>query len=147
MKFEFGSFVLDVDVEKTREIYKNLPTLTQGCNCQGCRNYVKALPSLPDDVLRFFDSLGVDPAKTPETFVMDASADLVWYIGWYHICGEILQGASTRDKMKYDSLTEHFHVGVCKECELLEKDFSSPVLQLEIDARIPWALDEPNTYL
>ncbi len=42
MIFTFDNYTIDVDVEKTRKIYQELPLITHGCNCDGCQNLEKA---------------------------------------------------------------------------------------------------------
>lgn len=39
MIFTFGNYTVDIDVEKTREIYRTLPTTGQACGCDGCGNF------------------------------------------------------------------------------------------------------------
>ena len=49
MIFEFGTFKVDVDVERTRRFYETVDDQL-GCECAGCRNFRKAYPLLPDAV-------------------------------------------------------------------------------------------------
>ncbi len=148
MKFEFGPYILDVDTRKNTAIYKDLPLLTCGCDCQGCRNYVEAVKTLPNEIMRFFNAFGVDAQKPSEAFVIpDGSADSIQYQGWYPICGTILQSPHDADVPKLYSVTDHFRVWFHNRADLLPEVFTAPVFQMEIDARIPWMLDEPYFYL
>ena len=60
MIFNFGSYTIDVDVEKTKKVYSELMTVSQNCNCDGCRNFEKYIGILPKAIISFFDTLGVD---------------------------------------------------------------------------------------
>lgn len=48
MIFELGQYILDVDVEQTRVCYQNQRLLTDGCDCDGCRNYLLAYELFPE---------------------------------------------------------------------------------------------------
>ena len=59
MVFEFGQYTVDVDVARTREFYRNARRIDQDCHCDGCRNYVKAVDTFPENVLTIFsDQIG-----------------------------------------------------------------------------------------
>jgi hypothetical protein len=55
MVFEIGKYTLDIDVDKTREFYIRAQKITEGCDCQGCRNYAK-----------WAETLSVEPKYTLE---------------------------------------------------------------------------------
>ena len=55
MKIQFGNYLLDIDVEKTKKFYETAETITQGCDCSGCCNYEKATNKFSIEVLNFFD--------------------------------------------------------------------------------------------
>lgn len=43
-------------------------------------------------------------------------------------------------------ITKDYHISFGEEAALLEKGFPLPVLQIEIEANIPWVLDEECSY-
>lgn len=164
MRFQFGQFEIDVDVDKTREFYRNAELISEGCECPGCRNYEKAVDFLPNEVTSFFDSLGVDMKKAAEVWATMANPDgSVLYSGFYHLCGELLSCENNQAEMPMDkrrkglshwdvsrnySLTKNYDISVFDECgSLIEEDFPLPVLEIEIDADIPWVLNEENIYV
>lgn len=141
MVFQFGQFKVDIDVEKTQEFYKSMNLVSKGCQCSGCRNYEIAIDILPNEVKNFFDTIGIDMKKVTEVYVNVANPDnSLYYEGFYHLCGSLLQGES-----EY-SLTKDFYISFQEDCVLMEDGFPTPALQLEISANIPWALNEDNTY-
>lgn len=163
MDISFGHFRLNINTEKTRAIYKNLKRLSQACGCSGCRNFEKAADSMPDEVKRFFDSIGIDMKKPTEVYVNAVNSDgLLIYGGFYHLCGTLLTGESAWTKIlsetegtetfyweasKTYSVSKGFDVCFQEKCYLVEDGFQSPVLQLEIYALIPWVLPEANPYI
>ncbi len=165
MLFTFGPYTLDIDVERTRAFYdrSDVKITSEQCTCAGCQNYDKAILQAPAAVLDFFQSLGIDPRKPAEVFsVMGGELDEndnVWYNGWYHVCGTMVEGPETvvrtvgENNVNYISkfLWERayrpdpdfpFSMLPVKAKELLHKDFPTPVLQIEIDAHLPWVLSE-----
>lgn len=157
MIFTFGKYTVDIDVEKTREIYRTLPTTGQACGCDGCENFERAVDVLPAEVRSFFEALGVDPKRVTECYVNCRMADdTLYYGGFCHLCGTLVHGESAFVKDSptssyYDPdrayhICKDFCVSFQEECHLLEKVFEAPVLQLDFEAMIPWVLDKENTY-
>ncbi len=157
MIFTFGDYVVDVDVEKTKQIYSTLPLLTQGCNCDGCLNFEAAINFLPECIRTFFDNLGIDPQKITECCVNCKNEDKnLSYWGFCHLCGSLIQGKNawvktSKNHSYYNrdltyQVNDNWFVSFQKECSLVEKEFKGPVLQMEFEATIPWVLDRENLY-
>ena len=147
MVFEFGQYTVDVDVARTREFYRNARRIDQDCHCDGCRNYVKAVDTFPENVLTIFSDLGIDPKKTPEMWVNDPDHHgLLLYHGFYHLCGTILSGVSAyQPQWDYQftfHITQKFYLSFEERCDLLEAGFPLPAIQMELDAEIPWVLEK-----
>lgn len=138
MIFDFGTFSVDVDAEKTRKYYTESPrTLTEGCDCILCRNFLAAYDSLDPEIHRFFDSLGVDIRKAADMTTMhgDQERNILYYQGLCHVCGRIVDGCSE----EYEYLPT-FKVFFTTKCALVEKSFPYPVLQMEVDMKVPWVM-------
>lgn len=157
MVMEFGQYIVDIDVEKTRDFYKNAMPVSEGCSCDGCMNFEKAVGVLPLPVRTFFAALGIDMRKVCECYVNCRNDDgTLSYGGFYHVCGTLLAGKSAWknidnnlsacDKQGMFSVAPDFNVSFEKEIHLLEADFPRPVIQLEFFANIPWVLEKENTY-
>ena len=69
MIFQFGEYKIDVDVEKTRQFYDRAKTVSEGCQCDGCLNFERAVDKLPQNIRDFFSALGVDMKKICECYV------------------------------------------------------------------------------
>ena len=156
MIFTFDNYVVDIDVEKTRQTYKELPLITQGCACDGCQNFEKAVDILPKTVRTFFDTLGVDLKKIVECYVNCKNEDgTLLYGGFCHVCGTLLQGKSAWVSLSethsyyHTDLTypvdNHFHLSFQEECLMVEEQFEAPILQIEFVANIPWVLDKETS--
>ena len=67
MIFDFGNFRLDIDVESTKDFYrKHGKTVLEDCGCVNCQNYFEAISKASDKVKTFFNSIGIDPQKSPD---------------------------------------------------------------------------------
>ncbi|MBQ8431516.1 MAG: hypothetical protein IJX28_01395 [Clostridia bacterium] len=153
MVFQFGSFCVDVDVERTREFYHNLgKTVLEDCGCSNCRNYYASISRASDKVKAFFDSLGIDPQKSPEATWWDTDDNgVAYYSLCFHIVGTLVKSVDIYRPIgnngfeqileNYHEIDKGFKVGFTSNTVLLEKDFPQPCIQLEIDAHLPWILD------
>lgn len=95
MIFQFGEYKIDVDVEKTRQFYDRAKTVSEGCQCDGCLNFERAVDKLPQNIRDFFSALGVDMKKICECYVYCAKDEnTLYYGGFCHICGTLLSGKS-----------------------------------------------------
>ena len=157
MIFDIGLYQLNIDVERTDHYYREQTEIL--CDCDGCQNYGKAAATLPEPVLRFLRQFGIDPAKPAEVYVNYApSQDTVFYEGFYYICGTILKGTEpwvrVDDKQHQFDEPYRIHLGdgfsvymMEPQWGILDKDFPTPVIQMEISFILPWLLDKPNSYL
>jgi len=150
-EFAFGSYLLRVDVEKTRDYYAAHPLPWITCDCSGCRNFAKAIRQVPDAVKSFFSELGLDLEKPGESCYYQGTETTLSGGGWYHICGEILTGAMPEESNQvfgeWVELADGFSVAFKTKCDLLPEDFPQPAFQMEMNHLLPWLLDEPNPYL
>jgi hypothetical protein len=158
MIFRFSDFVVDVDVERTRAFYsrEDVPTTSEKCSCAGCQNYDRAIVEAPAAVLDFLESLGIDPRKPAEVYDVMGGLDedgRVWYNGFYHVCGTRLEGEDAwvdtakdmkhLDESKMYAPDPSFRISFEEQVHLLRKEFPTPVLQMEINAHLPWVLPGP----
>ena len=154
MIFEFGKYKLDIDVEKTRAFYRRAGRITDGCTCQGCRNYEQWVGSSCVEPKHVLEQMGVAMEKACEVYVNCPNEDgSVFYGGFYHLCGRILQeavvwhevseGHAALREMSFVELGGGYQVAFTDEVVLLEDDFPVPAIQMEVMANIPWVLEEP----
>ena len=152
MLFEFGNFCIDVDVERTKEFYNKLgKTVIEDCGCVNCCNYYQAITKSSGKVKNFFDSLGIDPQKSPEaTWWNTNEHGVAYYSLIFHIVGTLEKsvdiyrpiGENGFEQMleNFYEIDKDFKVGFTSKNILLEKDFPPPCIQLEISAYLPWVL-------
>ncbi|MDR3344691.1 MAG: GNAT family N-acetyltransferase [Oscillospiraceae bacterium] len=141
-----------MDEAATKAAYAALP-LEIGCTCHTCRNFMKAAPSLPDDVFRFFAYLGVDPLKPSEIYENYFEGGIVHYGGFYHLVGNYISGddawqpvtknVSHQNITPMHKVTENFEIGFTREVSVVPGVFPEPGLQMEVSFTLPWVLDEP----
>ena len=154
MFFEFGNFCIDVDVERTKAFYKNLSkTVIEDCGCVNCRNYYQAISQVSGKVKSFFDTLGINPQKSPEATWWVTNGDgVAYYSIIFHIVGTLVKSVDIYipiDDNGFETILENYYeidkdfkVGFTSKTVLLEKNFPQPCIQLEVDAHLPWVLDE-----
>lgn len=153
MLFVFGNFRVDVDVERTEEFYSKFgKTVLEDCGCVNCRNYYEAILKASDKVKSFFRSLGIDPQKSPEaTWWYTDENGIAYYSLCFHVVGTLANAFDLYDPMgdndsakileRFYEIDKGFKVGFTSQIVLLEKDFPNPCVQLEIEAHLPWVLD------
>ena len=160
MIFRFSDYVLDIDVDRTREFYARDDRWQ--CDCQDCQNYDKAILTAPEAVLDFLRGLGIDPRKPAEVFNvtgMQEADGTIWYNGWFHVCGTLVECPETVTETLHEngsrSLSYRWELAYCpdpeypfallpvREIDLLPEGFPAPALELEIDTRLPWVLPTP----
>lgn len=148
MHFSFGQYKIEVDVERTRSFYESaasIPT-SQQCTCDGCQNYDKAILTAPASVLNFLRSLGIDPCNPGEVYTVIGEREpdgRYWYGGWYHVVGRIVKKGED-DWYKPDPSYD-FKVWFADDRTRMgwvEKEFPKPILELSIDAFLPYLLEE-----
>ena len=155
MEFVLSSLVLEIDVDKTKKLYQALEEVTDGCSCDGCRNYMLARERFPEAVKDFFGKLGVDPGKAAEIITWNAEdgGRALHYGGFYHLCGRLIKGddcwqaSGEMDTEAFYPVTKGYAVGFTDSVSLPEEGLPRPVLQMEIDFHgVPWLLDKENSY-
>lgn len=151
-EFVFGGYRLAVDVEATRAYYASHDENWITCTCDGCRNFVRAVETLPQAVQDFFAALGLDVEKPGELMYYEGTPATLSGGGWYHLVGRILAGdtplgASEIFPAGWYDLAEGFSVGFKSQCDLLPDDFPDPAIQMEFEHRMPWLLETPNPYI
>ena len=155
MEYKLEDLLLEIDVEKTRSLYAQLETVTEGCTCDGCRNYMLAAAQFPPAVLDFFRALGIEAEKATEVIPWNAEngGRAMHYGGFYHLCGRLRggpdcwNGTGGMNAGGFRTVAAGYRVGFTALISLPEKELPSPALQMEIDfSGVPWLLDKENTY-
>jgi hypothetical protein len=142
-QIRIANWLLEVDVEKTREFYNKG---TEVCKCLYCNNFIEACKQLDTAVASIFISLGIDPAMPGHLSDYQTIEDGIReYMGNYHLVGTVLEGEVCTPSNWKDTNTvqiKNFTIGFSKELDFVPKGFPSPVLQLEFVATISWVLEE-----
>lgn len=90
------NFSFLVDVEKTREYYRN-STL---CDCEYCQYFHSQIPGRFPELEAFLEEFGIDTAKPDETIWYE-NGDTVFYdFAGYTVCGKILNAPSEEMKIE-----------------------------------------------
>lgn len=152
-RFTFGDYVIDVDVERTREIYKTLQPVSKRCTCDWCENYQKAVAHAPLQVKSMFEALGVDLESITESAACHQNRDGSWhYDCTCHVRGKLIKGkeltsvvggqlVTLRSEDAYE-VARGVIVWFGDECNRVEKEFDAPVLQLDFGIDLPWVLEK-----
>ena len=152
-RFTFGDYVIDVDVERTREIYKTLQPVSKRCTCDWCANYQRAVTHAPLQVKSMFESLGIDLERITESAACHQNRDGSWhYDCTCHVRGKLVKGkeltrvvggqlVTLRSEDAYE-VAKGVIVWFSDECNRVEKEFDAPILQLDFGIDLPWVLDK-----
>ncbi|WP_148927494.1 hypothetical protein [Paenibacillus methanolicus] len=139
---------IEVDYSKTKEYYSN-HKIDDDCTCTSCMNYRFNCKQFSNELLEFFEGLGIDPSKEGEFMDFGVSKEgSVIYMGFYHLVGRILDGPDYVDD-KWEELNlfkiNEFEFGFSSlELRCVPDDFPDPVIQLEFKAILPWLLEVPR---
>ena len=148
---KIGQWRISVDREATQNAYADMDS-AEKCACCYCRNYDNAVFDFPMEVQRLFEDLGIDIAQPAELMHYTVENGVAHTGGWYHIVGEYQEGeelptvAPKRSRKKqtdFVKLAEGFYIGFTRCVKLVDDKFPRPVLQMEIDFRVHWVLEEP----
>lgn len=151
-EFAWRPYRLLVDVARTQAYYRTHPQMEVSCDCAGCRNFAKAMRRLSPAVLRFFETLGVDPGKPGECCHDPGTAEAVTTSAWYHLCGTIQEGdhppGSYEAFAAWLPVTTGVRAAFKTACDLLPEEFPQPCFQMNVCYEaVPWLLEEPNPYI
>ena len=165
MLFQFADYVLDIDVERTRAFYErpDVPTISAQCDCDYCQNYDKAIGKASASVRDLLHSLGINPRKPAEVYSVTGELEeqgTVWYNGWYHVCGTIVDSPETvqvtkgadgsssavyRWELAYTPDPAFpFAILPTQDSFMMHEDFPKPVIQVEIDTHLPYVLSSSS---
>lgn len=137
-KLQLEKWLLEVDVGRTREYYKQDQEL---CNCVNCKNYREAFTQMDPQITQLFNELGIEPTKPDLLSEFGEAKDgLHHYIGHYYLAGRLIEGeyCSDSDWTSENTATSgNFTFGIA-EVEPSEKgDLQIPGLWLEFESKIP----------
>ncbi|MBS3680772.1 hypothetical protein KGF86_11140 [Ornithinibacillus massiliensis] len=148
-RMELGSWIIEVDVMKTKEFYNHYHLITEDCDCEDCANYVLACETFPHEIKALFHSLGIDPRKEGEISHYIANQDGTHVYGiFYHIVGRIIDGPenwpsnviSTEVLTPYSIEQCEADVWFTQDLALVPEGFPKPIIQVEIKMNVPWLL-------
>jgi hypothetical protein len=160
VRTELGEYILDIDVCENEKYYKNERYVSEGCECDGCRNYELAVDQVSTDVREMFNKLGIDIKKPAEVYVNCSENNILFYGGFYHLCGTIVKGESPWEVVSETKtstvrhlnenrmicLEKSFRIAFQEGCALLDENFPRPCIQMEILAYLPWVMQKENRY-
>ncbi|HEK9101661.1 hypothetical protein KFD70_23185 [Bacillus pfraonensis] len=141
---KIGKWILDVDIEKTREFYqKEFDT----CKCQDCRNYyILASNELKPAISDIFSLLGITPSKPAGLSAYPTeNSEILLYMGHYHFVGKMLKGPlCTTSHFTEENTIEldGFCLGISEELLFVPEEFPEPILQLEFETKLSYVLHE-----
>jgi hypothetical protein len=140
-QIKIGSWVIEIDVNKTKEFYEKCHLITEDCSCDFCANFVLACDTFSQEVKDIFNTLGIDPRKEGEVYECKQNEDGTHlYSGFYHTK---LWEPTTKDSEVYSpSFVKHsgIEIGFSEDLALVPGDFPMPVFQFEFQMNVPWLL-------
>jgi len=148
-QIKLGSWIIEVDLRKTKKFYDEYYLITEGCDCDYCANYVLACDKFPQEITELFNSLGIDPRKEGEVSqYMENQDGTHLYGAFYHIVGNIIEGpklwgpTTEESEVSSPNFVEHsgVEIGFSEDLALVPEGFPTPTIQFEIQMNVPWLL-------
>ncbi|MGP1908009.1 hypothetical protein ACTSEZ_07540 [Metabacillus sp. JX24] len=145
-QIKVGSWLIEIDLIKTKEFYQKFHLITEDCGCDYCSNYVLACDSFPKNIKNTFNLLGIDPRKEGEVYeLIDNEDGTHLYGGFYHIVGKIIDGPDiwkpSEETVDFPTLGRNdMEIGFNKDLALVPSSFPRPVIQFQFEMNVPWLL-------
>ena len=146
---------LQSDPDSTRNAFANRELGSpETCGCTDCLNFAAARKhAYPSEILSIFDQLGIDSRKESEIWhYCRETTGLHHYGGFFHFVGAVDSGKDAKEIVNghvtfdFESIGNDFEFGFTLNVALVPKSFGNGhVVQLEFQAKIPWALDAPES--
>ena len=142
---ELPGWKIQFDRDATSTAYRLAPQ--QGpefCGCDSCRNWSATRERLlPVGFRNLLAYIGIPFNHEIEVYHNGRLENgLHSYGGWYHFIGRVLFGEQERSaNIVFGGLSVYFH---SKPTLLADSFIGLPVVQLEIDATVPWLSDVPE---
>ena len=134
---ETGGYVLDVDVEVTREYYRTLSL----CECSGCRNfYAQAEERLPA-LTRFLSDMGVDINRPDELADYAADKERHYSCLAYTVVGTIARHGKKKIKLNDNSCD--LKITIDNSYIPNEHKTDNYFTVTVYGVHLPWVLNEP----
>jgi hypothetical protein len=135
-----ADYELSCDRDATVAAYRGFEPYQ--CECEGCVNYRLARSSIfTPEVLAFLGQFGIDANKEAEVYIGMGTLEsgFVHYGGWFHFVGRIEKDGEESVKVT-ERMTFYFGAGG----SLVPESFGDAfVVQVEMDATVPWLLPGP----
>ena len=176
MKIYINECIIEIDEVSTREFYNShISDNDCDCSgCRNFRKFIPCFSDKVRDFFKScgIDDMKKIAEIIPFVTLPD---DQVFYGGFYHVAGKIIGGNETiqtipcyepkkdnfgkvigtekvgekkkiyiaSDKLEIE---ERFSVYFSDVCSLLPEGFPTDAVQLEIEANVPWIIEDENTY-
>ncbi len=140
---DLGSWRIEYDAAATRAAYAGLMQgSAEACGCVDCRNYL-ALREVahPPEALRLFETLGIDSRREAEVYQDGQPRQGVYlYKGWFHLAGRVLARGEA-----WAAGGGEYRLRFDEQAARIPEGFAPPVVQIEFQVALPWAIAEPPT--
>ncbi|MGE6489241.1 hypothetical protein [Paenisporosarcina sp. NPDC076898] len=147
-EIKLAKWVLEVDVEQTREFYSKDFEI---CGCLNCTNFFESIKNVEPSVADVFENLGIDPLKPGHLSDFRAMEEGKHeYIGSYHFIGKVLNGDLCNKENWNASNTvqlKNFTIGFSNDLDFVPEDFPYPLVQMEFVALMSWVLQDETEKL
>lgn len=148
---KFREWELIVDKKLTKLTYDNVAIGSpESCGCNDCKNFVtNRETTYPEEIKKLLTDLGVDYKKESEICHYCRQEDgLHYYGGWFHFKGQFIgkdcsvSTDSNRFTFNLTPINDRFSIGFCYSAALTFFDDRENLVQIEFEAKTPWAIEK-----
>ncbi|WP_068135009.1 hypothetical protein [Roseimaritima ulvae] len=144
-QIELPGWRIEYDRSATVAMLARMPTSgPDSCHCAPCKNWAATRRNiLPVEFQALLEELGIPLDREIEIIHFGRlESGQHFYGGWYHFVGHVLEGEQElAPHLRVDSFAWFFHA---KPALLTDASAGLPIVQLEIEAEIPWLSNLPE---
>lgn len=137
-RIEKENYIMDVDVEKTQEYYKDIEL----CDCDNCCNFYEAINNRFSKLKDFFSEFGIDIARPDEIgSYVDASKQCVnYYFVAYTVTGTLIN----QDKYEIDIFDDGLFLNIVIDEGYVPNTQTEKYFVITVyNIVLPWVLGKP----
>ena len=129
-------YVMDVDIEQTKEYYKSHSL----CDCPSCRNYYAQVKDGFPLLDEFLLEIGVNIERPDELGYIESNNEIQYLFAAYTVCGKVIEF----DKYQIDLIENNGVISITINNDYIPNEQHTDYFVVTVyNIVLPWVLNEP----